>query len=361
MPTTIHNEFVAPIAGIDSTTDPLPLQPLYNGQYSDYSFRGITIPNFYETISSIKIFYKRQSTGNAYLRFRISHTDVDNPPASQTSDVDSLTAYAGSGTDGKYDSFTIPAAAYNALTFDSGDILGIKVERDAADALDTYESDLQIAFVQIVFNESSAAVAANDIVLLADIKDYLRKTDTNQDNFLQDWLTIISGQIEEYCDRKFREQTITGEIHDGDGTEILYTHYFPITQLDGATDAAKLANLQYRNDPDSAWTDIETDIDHVFLDSRNPYIEFYDEVFPLGRRNIKVSYKAGYTSIPADVQRVCIEMVAILWKECNAGGFFRIGEGSVTNSIQGTNFTIQFIDLDKRWKALLDRYRKVVI
>ena len=362
MATTTVKRFVTGVAGTDSTTSPLPLYAMLDAQYADFAFEGIEIPSLSSTISSIKLYFKRESTGNAYLRFRISHTDVDSPPSSQTSDVDTLTAYAGGGTDGKITSLTIPAAAYNSLTIDSGDVLAIKVERDASDALDTYNAAFQIAFVEIVFNLASSL--SSDILTLAEVKDYLNKSNTTLDGFITDWIAIVSGQIQEYFDNPYEpsykvvQETISSEIHDGDGTEFLYPKYYPIDSLSGATDAAKLANLQQRNTPDDAWADVETDIDHVFIDPRKNYIELYDTTFTFGRQNVTITYVAGPDTVALGIKRVACEMLAMIWKESNASGIFQLGEASGSANQGGTSFNKNILDLDKRWKTELDKHKK---
>ena len=361
MLTETIKKFIGGAAGIDSAEEPLATYALPNGQYSDYKFEGIQVPKYFGGISSVKLFYKRQSAGDLYLRFKTSHVDVSNPPASSVVDSGSYAAYAGGGADGKVASLTIPASAYDGLTdIGANDVLAIKIERDAADANDTYEADFQVAFLEVVFNVEQAASGANDIVTLPELKNYLRKTDAAQDNFLQDWITIISGQIERYCDRKFREQAIS-EVRDGDGTNRLYTHYFPVVSLAGETAEEKLSNLQYRNSPDEEWVNIETDLDHIFIDERKPYIELYDEYFPGGVRNIRIAYNAGYAIIPEDVKRAACEMCAMVWKESNAGGIFQLGEAYRSTSDGSSTFTKTLFDLDARWKSVLDRYRKVVI
>ncbi|HEY4611420.1 MAG TPA: hypothetical protein VII11_00375 [Bacteroidota bacterium] len=361
MLTEIIKKFVGGAAGIDSAEEPLATYALPNGQYSDYKFEGIQVPKYFGSIASIKLYYKRQHAGDLYLRFKTSHIDVSNPPASTVVDSGSYTAYAGGGSDGKVASVTVPSSAYDGLTsIDAGDVLAIKIERDAADATDTYEADFQVAFLEVLFNVEQVPGGANDIVTLPELKAYLRKTDAAQDNFLQDWVTMVSGQIERYCDRKFRVQAVT-EIHDGDGTSRLHTHYFPVAALAGDTDAEKLSNLQYRNTPDDEWENLGSDIDHVFIDERKPFIELYGSFFPAGVRNIRIAYTAGFGIIPEDVKRVACEMCAMVWKESNAGGFFQLGEASHSTSAAGTTFTKTLVDLDERWTRVLDRYRKVVV
>ena len=209
------------------------------------------------------------------------------------------------------------------------------------------------------------ALNANAIVTLAEAKEQLKITtsNTNEDTMLEAYINETSSAIEAYTKRKIVSQSISGELHDGDGSNFLYPRYFPIQQLStesSPTDAQKLAALQYRDTPDDTWTDIEDDIDHVFVETGNdalrPYIELYEELFPIGRRNVKISYKAGYTTVPGDIKLVCLEMIQMRWNESKRGNDW-LGQGNINQSQSGNNYSTTLINLDKRWKSVLDRYR----
>lgn len=354
MPTEIIKG-VSPQAGVDSSISALPLYGLPDNQYSDFRFPAIHVPVGFTGISSVKVFYKREDAGNLYLRFKCEHVDTDGV-SSTTTDADSYTEYAGGGTDGKIASITVPPAVYDGLTVDSGDVVAFKIERDAADALDTYESLFHVAFIQVTLDATAAGAGVNDIVALATVKRYIGETSSANDDFLQDWITRISSSIERYTGRKFKEQTVE-ELHDGDTTDKLTTRFNPIIALSGTTDTDKLASLQTRPNPDTAWANIETSINQIFIDEFTPYIQLYDQTFPAGKRNIRVKYKTGYSVIPGDIEKVCIEMVAVAWKESKVSGEFRIGEYSFSENDGSNNTAWGALDLEPRWKATLDLYK----
>lgn len=205
-------------------------------------------------------------------------------------------------------------------------------------------------------------MAAYDIITVAQAKSQLGITNTDLDTVLGNWISWASDGIEKYLDNKVAVQSISNEIHDGDGTRILYPRYFPIVQLStetSPTTAQKLAALQRRNDVDSSWQDIETNINHVFVDSALPYIELNDEIFWFGKRNIQISYKAGYSTIPGDIVKVCLEMVQMQYNEAKMGKDW-LGKTSVNNNEQsGTNRNNSFSQkMEERWAKVLDRYRR---
>lgn len=209
------------------------------------------------------------------------------------------------------------------------------------------------------------ALNSNAIVTLAEAKAQMKLVDsnTNEDATFEGYINEISSAVELYCKRKFVSQSITSELHDGSGGRFLYPRYFPIQQLStesSPTTAQKLASLQYRDTPDSTWTDIEDNINNIFIetgdDSCRPYIELYDTYFPVGRRNITVSYKAGYTTVPSDVKMAVLEMIQMRWNEAKRGNDW-LGQGNINASQSGNSFSTSLITLDKRWKMVLDRYR----
>jgi hypothetical protein len=206
------------------------------------------------------------------------------------------------------------------------------------------------------------SVAAYAIPSLTEVKNYIKipSTDTALDTILESWIDRVSYDVETYCHRKFTVQSVSGEIHDGSDSPVLYTKFFPITQLSTETspsDAQKLAAVQYRTSPDGSWTDIETDADHIFIDDDWPFIKLNRKVFQSGDRNIKVSYKAGYSIIPGKVWQVAVEMVSMLWKESNQSGISQLGKSSKTMSAIGSTFSEGLLDMNTRWKRDLDYYK----
>jgi hypothetical protein len=208
------------------------------------------------------------------------------------------------------------------------------------------------------------AVSAYAIPTLLEVKGFLKigSSDTTLDTTLEGWIDKTSLSIEKFLENKVAVQSITGEILDGDGTSRLYTKYFPVTQLStesAPTDAQKLASLQYRNDPDSSWTDIMDDIDHVFLDVDRDYIELYDATFPVGQRNIKVSYKAGYSVIPGDIWMVAVEMAA-WWYRQSREGDWALGKSSSGDSGAGGSISTSYREMQAEWERRLKPYRRDV-
>lgn len=206
----------------------------------------------------------------------------------------------------------------------------------------------------------------NAIVTLAEAKTQLgmiATQDDAKDDYIETCINEISSYVEIYCKRKIVSQNISNELHDGDGSSFLYPRYFPIQQLsivDSPTDAQKLASLQYRNTPDGDWVDVETDMDFIFIDTGDnallTYIELYDELFPVGRRNIQVTYRAGYSTVPGDIKQVVLEMIQMRWRESAQGGNI-LGLQTISNGVGGQADNLTIKDINPKWMSILNRYR----
>jgi len=197
------------------------------------------------------------------------------------------------------------------------------------------------------------------IVNKEDVKRYLNLTDSSKDTFIQDLIDLASGEIEQYCNRtKFALQDITGELVDGTGESILYTKYSPIYAIGSSSATQASTDVQYRATPDGSWTDLESDTDFFWVEQYGNYIEFHEAIVPSGKRNVKVNYRAGYSPVPEDVQRVCIEMVAMMWSESNNGERV-LGKSSTSMNTGGGSISSSYVNMSDRWRVVLAKYRTI--
>lgn len=201
------------------------------------------------------------------------------------------------------------------------------------------------------------ALSAYAIPTLQEVKDFLGINNHDSDSILETWIDKVSYGIEMFTNRKIAVQSVANEIYDGDGTDTLYIRYWPLTQLSTETtpsDAQKLAAVQYRNDVDSSWTDICDDVDHILYDASWPFIKLDSESFPVGERNVRLNYKAGYSVIPGDIWQVSVEMIADFWdKSKRPGAPGKLGLSSRAHQ----NYSISYQSLRPEWREILLRYQ----
>lgn len=336
----------------------LVVDTLVNDVYSNLS-KKLFAPNGAASIALVRVNYVRKFAGNVYVRFGITQVPqaTGSAPVTQTG---TYATYASGGNDGKVVALDVPASVLSGIALSANDRLGLVIERDASNALDTYEADFEIESIEFFFETIPAAATDYDLVSLSEVKSYLKISalDLSKDNVLQGWISDVSRSIETYCENKIRKQSVLDELHNGDGTSELWTMFSPVTAIYGATENDKLASVQYRNSPLDAWTNLATDARTLLVDPNEAqFIELYDIVFPTGRSNIKVSYYAGYDPVPSDIKLVCLEMVAMMWKESNQGEN-RLGVQSTADSTAGANFNTTFKSLKPEWRLVLNNYFK---
>jgi len=138
-------------------------------------------------------------------------------------------------------------------------------------------------------------------------------------------LTLIraaSARIERYCHRAFALATRI-EVFDGDGTGNLFLRTVPVVSISSVVIRDRTGVLT------------TYDGTQVLFDERTGELQLYTPtattwvVFPGGFQNITVTYTAGFTSIPEDVQEACIHMMAWLRQSVNTNPLLlkrRIGD-----------------------------------
>lgn len=211
------------------------------------------------------------------------------------------------------------------------------------------------------------------ITSLNAVKGYLGRPlqdDGENDDWINTQINLVSGYVEQYCGRVFTVQSFSNEVHNGNGRSKLRPLYYPVTQLSVETepsDSQILASVQYKDADTGTWTDIETDVDNIIINSPKDWelsyqnshnIELLEEVFEEGDRNIRISYKAGITGAElAEIENLVIEMVVMRWKQSGRGNS-QLGLQTISSGAGGQSDNLTLKDLDPKWKAILDRYKR---
>ena len=93
----------------------------------------------------------------------------------------------------------------------------------------------------------------------------------------------------------------------------------------------------------------------------NWFIELLDyNQFPIGRKNIRVNYTAGFSPIPSDIIKMIYEMIQVMLDESAAGQWPRLGMQTQNRGGSGTTVGDTFIDMEPRWQKIIDRYKKII-
>jgi len=136
---------------------------------------------------------------------------------------------------------------------------------------------------------------------------------TTDESVLEGYIDGISGLFEQYTGRVLASRTVTSEELDGNGRENLWLRAegkaaYPVTSLTALT--LKSSNLAA-----AAVINVATSVNQVRMDRATGRITLYPDApwssFPVGRKNIIVSFIAGFTTADHPAQRKTLERLAI--------------------------------------------------
>jgi len=196
---------------------------------------------------------------------------------------------------------------------------------------------------------------------VADVKTYLGITVTSDDALLEMFINQGTDWIESYCgNRRFLDSTYTDEVYESQFTSSeqqhptiernrqfwLSTKQYPITDTQAVI-------VKYRNGT-SVWDVQNADVYDTYEDRGQIYLF---AGMPNIRKAIKLTYSAGYETIPNDLALACIKLVARQYEK-------RKSQGKKQESIGGA--TIVWADtavesMDGDVMNVLNQYRRKAI
>ena len=189
------------------------------------------------------------------------------------------------------------------------------------------------------------------LVTLADMKTKLGISDTSQDTFLTEQITLISDTIEAFCRRKFGQANYTQTWYEQDmknKTNTLITYMFPIISVTSVTidDTTVLAPTDYRlHKPTGTFT--PTDSCLTWADK------------------LVMVYSAGYATIPSIIQEVVYSLVTERYNKKTAGIDLNFGSDIQRISIPGTmsidfDYSLQNNERKTTFGVILGNYLNVL-
>lgn len=196
---------------------------------------------------------------------------------------------------------------------------------------------------------------SGDITTLELVKEFLGITDTSKDTFLRHLITRASRFIKTYTGREYASTTYTEEVHSGNGYQKLYLDHYPIISVtevkedDVALDSDEYEILSEEGAifREAGWTGGSLAMADTLSTEPDPYAE---------TRNLKVTYTAGWASIPDDIVQACLQLVALWYTGANSAGIEREttpGGYSVTYG--------KAVGVPDDIKLILDQYKKVFV
>lgn len=178
-------------------------------------------------------------------------------------------------------------------------------------------------------------IAVNALTTLESLKSYLKieLSYTNDDEpLLIPLINACSTAIEEYCERKFKEQTYSDEEYDGNGTKYILLRQFPVKTITSVSvDGVLLDASEYK------------------VKKTNGTLIRVNSVWPQGDINISVTYTAGLSEVPAPVELACKHYVM---------SFFKTDVASFSTTF-ADGFVFRADSMPAQVKTLLQPYKKV--
>ena len=183
---------------------------------------------------------------------------------------------------------------------------------------------------------------SNALITLANLKTYLKIDDTSHDTQLEQLINSVSTLMLREIDRDLVYTTYTDEYLDGSGEEELYLPEWPIVEITSITEN------------DISLTEGEEEDYTVY--AAQGYLRKVSGKWAAGRRNIKITYKAGYwvasevegvDEMPKDLQLACMKQVGIEWKRAKAEDWDQTSktfpDGSISRNITNLHPQIEMV------------------
>ncbi len=130
----------------------------------------------------------------------------------------------------------------------------------------------------------------------------------DDDEVIAGIIAAAQEAMERYCGRALESVTRTEYLH-GTGKRLLWL----------SEPAESIISIHI--DAGHEWPD-STLVDPADYMVNGCEVEYLDHIWPLGRRNVKVVYRAGFTSVPSDITHAARVQVAAMysaWKLAKQG------------------------------------------
>lgn len=183
-------------------------------------------------------------------------------------------------------------------------------------------------------------------------------SDSSQDGFLQTCADNAISTVTDYCSRDFRAEAYT-EYISGKGAPTIKIKNFPLTSV---------SLLQFYDNSIYDYSNIITGSGDTINNSTRLLSESGEinlvkgYSFEPGENNIKVTYTGGFSTAPADIKGVCLEIAAVYYKNSYAGkGGGRLGLTSQNVGGQSSEGITFDVNLAKKWQQILNQYRNINI
>jgi len=208
-----------------------------------------------------------------------------------------------------------------------------------------YDETIDVKYVQVLKAQGAVAQAGltgEELTTKARVKEFMGMDSdfTDDDDLIDRLITEESKKISQECQRTFHAADYT-EYYCGDGSNKLLVDNYPVNSVSGIWD-----------DTDKEWgSDTQIDSDDIIISNRvDGLIILKDTYFTESDlENIKITYNAGYSTIPTDLELACIQRVVADYIEAKGG----------INAVTEVEVVYRPDKLRKEAQKTIDKYKRV--
>ena len=189
------------------------------------------------------------------------------------------------------------------------------------------------------------------LVLLSEYKEILDITGNTEDEFVELSQYEVESKIKSFLNRDL-EVTTYVEVYDGTGERELVLSQFPINSV---------SKLEIYDGVDSLgaeqwdeWIQNE-DYERLVIPTSKDQIVLIGTCFPEGDQNIRVTYNAGYSTIPYEIQQACKKLMLLYYGEVKKTK--TIGKSSISEGSAFTKTTTYDLGAEDRILKSIEKYR----
>lgn len=275
-----------------------------------------------------------------YITTNDEFTAIIPIPGSSSGDTVNYTIYTSDGSTFASGSATHVAGIFWKVTFTpttDGETYIVSVDDTT---IDSQRENIYISTGVVV--SGASAPGGEDLTTLAAFKTEFNVSTSTHDTLLTRLVSDMSKWCQEYTNRDLVSKTYNGEtkneIYDGEGGNVLCLRQYPVTSLVSVWDDL---DRDYESADLIASADIhlKAEAGIIVLDN--------GVVFQEGIGNVKVSYVAGYTTIPGDLEYACQCLIMASYLE-------KIGS---INEVVGDQVIYKPAKLRREAKDVLERYK----
>lgn len=170
------------------------------------------------------------------------------------------------------------------------------------------------------------------------------------DAFLVHRINDFTAYAEKYCTRRFASTTYTNERYDGTGRDKIFLRNWPIISVSSLTiDNEAINEATDYDDYDGYW--IEPTLSGIKLEGCLYRVDKWDR----GWQNVKITYVAGYATIPHDLREACFLAVKTMYD------VMKNKEGKKSETLGRYSYTFESLPKSIRDQVhnTLDMYRRL--